>query len=132
MSMEDGRSSGETDEKREERSKTLPPLGFPSCSAVAVVVFSVCHRHLSPNHRASQVVLRPKKDGGHRFCVDFRKVHAVTETDGYLLPNNNVILESLSDTSLFSTIDLNSGYWQVAMDSASRQKKSAFVTHTAL
>ena len=53
---------------------------------------------VEPSHSgwASPVVLPPKKDGGHRFCVDFRKVNAVTETDAYPLPNINEILESLS------------------------------------
>lgn len=30
---------------------------------------------------ASPVVLPPKNDGGHRFCVDFWKINSVTETD---------------------------------------------------
>ena len=34
---------------------------------------------------ASPVVLPLKKNGGHRFCVDFWKVNAVTETDTYCI-----------------------------------------------
>lgn len=84
---------------------------------------------VEPSHSgwASPVVLPPKKDGGHRFCADFRKVNATTETDAYPLPNINEILESLSGAAVFSTIDLNSGYWQVPMERRCKEK-TAFIT----
>lgn len=83
---------------------------------------------VEPSHSgwASPVVL-PKKDRGHSFCGDFRKVNAITETDAYPLPNIKEILESLSGAAIFSTIDLNSGYWQVSMEPSSKDK-TAFVT----
>lgn len=47
---------------------------------------------IEPPHSgwASPVVLPPKKDG-HRFCVDFQKVSAVTETDACPLPASHTL-----------------------------------------
>ena len=75
---------------------------------------------------ATPVVLIPKKTCGLRFCVDYRKTHNVSQTDAYPLPTFQEILESLSGAVVFTTLVLNSGYWQVEMDQ-DRKDKTAFV-----
>src|SRR5205085_6078601 len=69
---------------------------------------------------ASPVVLVAKKNGKKRFCVDYRKLNAITKKDSYLL-------DSLAGATYFSTLDLMSGYWQVMMYLADREK-TAFIT----
>ncbi len=49
-------------------------------------------------------------------------LNAITNNDAYPLPNLSEILESLSGSANFSTLDLNSGYWQVTTDNSSKAK----------
>lgn len=70
-----------------------------------------------------------KKDSTLRYCVDMREVNALTKCDAYPLPRISDILYSLSGRTRFTLIDLRSGFWQVPMDPASKEK-TAFSTHT--
>ena len=74
---------------------------------------------------SSPVVLVTKKDGTTRFCVDYRRLNALTTKDAYPLPR------LLGKQQWFSTMDLASGYWQVAM-SPEAKRKAAFVTNEGL
>ena len=76
-------------------------------------------------------MLVKKKDGATRFCVDYRKLNAVTRKDSYPLPRINDALEALSGSLHFSTLDHQSGYHQVAMDEQSIEK-TAFISHAGL
>lgn len=65
---------------------------------------------------ASPVVLIPMKVGKLRFRVDFIKVNEYTVTDSYPIPTNCEVLDSLFSAAVFSSLDLNSRYWQVEVD----------------
>ncbi|XP_060810186.1 uncharacterized protein LOC132904273 [Amyelois transitella] len=76
---------------------------------------------------ASNVVLVPKKDGSFKFCVDYRKLNAVTEPDRYPLPRIEDVLHAAKSTKYMSTLDLRSGFFQVNLHPDDRDK-SAFTT----
>jgi len=74
------------------------------------------------------VVLVSKKDGALRFCVDYRLLSVVTKKDSYPLPRMDECIDSLGEATIFSTLDCNAGYWQVAIAPEDREK-TAFVCH---
>ncbi|CAM4475063.1 unnamed protein product [Lepidochelys kempii] len=80
---------------------------------------------------ASPVVLVPKPDGEIRFCVDYRKLNAVTRPDNYPMPRTDELLEKLGRAQFISTLDLTKGYWQVPLDESAKER-SAFTTHLGL
>ena len=80
---------------------------------------------------SSPVVLVKKRDGSQRLCVDYRKLNAVTIKDSFPLPRIDDILESLHGSCWFSTLDLQTGYWQVEVEESSRPY-TAFCTKNGL
>ena len=76
---------------------------------------------------SSPTVMVRKKDGAWRFCVDFRKVNSLTHRDAYPLPRIDSTLDTLKGSTLFTTLDLASGYWQVEVKEEDKEK-TAFST----
>ena len=76
-------------------------------------------------------VLVKRKDGTTRLCVDYRKLNEVTIRDDYPLPRVDSFLDSLSGAKWFSSLDLNSGFWQIAMADQDKEK-TAFSTSQGL
>jgi len=80
---------------------------------------------------SSPVCMVRKKDDSFRFCIDYRRVNAVTIKDAFPVPDVNDALDSLRGAKHFATIDLLSGYWQLGMSDRARER-SAFCTRRGL
>ena len=78
----------------------------------------------------SPVVLVKKSDGSWRFAVNYRKLNKITIPISHPLPRVKDVFDALGETkpTIFSTLDLNSAYFQMELDPETRHKAS-FITH---
>ena len=58
-------------------------------------------------------VFVPKKSGEIRMCVDYRELNKRSCRDAYPLPLPDDVQDRLAGSTIFSTLDLHSGYWQL-------------------
>jgi predicted aspartyl protease len=76
---------------------------------------------------SSPIILVKKKDNSYRLVIDYRKLNAITKKDAYALPRIETLLDTLGNASIFSALDMRSGFYQVALAEDSIEK-SAFAT----
>jgi hypothetical protein len=110
------------------------PIPFALREKVAEMIEDYLERRVirpSNSPYSNPIVLVRKKDGSLRFCVDYRKLNAVTKKDAYPLPNIDTTLLSIGRMEFAASLDLDGAYWQICMDPASIEK-TAFPTPNGL
>jgi hypothetical protein len=58
-------------------------------------------------------VLFVEKDGTQQMCVDYRSLNEATIKNKYPLPRIEYLFDQMKGVSVFSKIDLRSGYHQL-------------------
>jgi hypothetical protein len=70
----------------------------------------------------ASVLFMKKKDGTIRLCIDYRELHRVSIKNKYPLPRIDDLFDQLKEDSIFSKIDLRSGYHQLKVREEDVQK----------
>ncbi|KAK4404280.1 RNA-directed DNA polymerase [Sesamum angolense] len=82
------------------------------------------------------VLFVKKKNGSMILCVDYRQLNRITIKNKYPLPWIDDLLDQLTDATVFSKIDLRSGYWQLLIEEGSipkttfRTRDGGYVVYT--
>ena len=77
------------------------------------------HIRESTSPWGAMVLLAKKKDGGLRFCVDYRGLNNQTLKNRYALPLADDCFDRAHGALFFSKIDLHSGFWQIKLSDGS-------------
>jgi len=69
------------------------------------------------------------KNGQLRFAIDYRHINAITTIPSYPMPRVDACLDSLGNSTWYSTMDLRAAFWQVKQ-AEHDAPKTAFITRT--
>ena len=76
-------------------------------------------------------LLVAKPDRTFRPCTDFRKVHAITKPDSYLLPQMEDCVDQVGSAASVNKFDLLKGYWKLHLTPRAREI-ALFITSSGL
>jgi len=74
-----------------------------------------------PTDWVSNLVVVEKKDGSLRLCLDPKDLNKAIKREHYTIHTMQAIITEFVGKTVFSTLDLKDGYWQIQLDEESSQ-----------
>src|SRR3954454_11412930 len=65
---------------------------------------------------ASPILFAKKPGGGWRFCVDYRRLNAITKKDRYPIPLIEETLARLARAKIFTKLDIRQAFYRIRLD----------------
>ena len=102
--------------------RPIPPGSYDEVKSHLAELLSAGVIQDSSSPYCSNIVLVRKRDNSLRLCVDYRRLNLLTKKDAYSIPRIETLIDSLQGAKYFASLDLFSGYHQVAMDKKSMER----------
>jgi transposase InsO family protein len=109
----------------------LSPKELEECAAQVKDLLAKGFIVPSTSPYAASILFVNKKDGGLRMCLDYRALNAITVRNNYPLPRIQDLFDQLHGATIFSSLDLQSGYYQIRIPEEDHHK-TAFRTPMGL
>jgi hypothetical protein len=90
---------------------SMPELQELKMQLKELLDLGLIHPSVSP--WGALVIFVRKKDGSWRICIDYRQLNKATIKNQYPLPRINDLFDQMKGVTVFSKIDLRSGYHQL-------------------
>lgn len=104
------------------RHRRIPPAMYDEVRQYLDELLAAKQIRPSTSPWSFPLVLVRKRDSSLRLCVDYRLLNARCVRDSFSLPRMDETMDALIGSSLFSRLDLRSGYYQVSVHEPHRER----------
>ncbi len=105
----------------------IPLLGAVKEELARMEANNIIEAVTEPTEWCAPMVPVPKKSGRARICVDLKKLNKAVKRERFILPTAEEMTTQLNGSTVFSSLDAASGFWQIPLDKDS-QRLTTFIT----